>query len=63
MGREMRGRFKSEGTYVYLWRIHVDVWQKATEFCKQFPSIKNKFKKMNKHVMFILISDEVDLNV
>ena len=21
------GRFKREGTYVYLWLIHVDVWQ------------------------------------
>ena len=23
-GREMGGRFKREGTYVYLWLIHVD---------------------------------------
>ena len=30
MGREMGGRFKREGTYVYLWLIHVDIWQKAT---------------------------------
>ena len=22
------GMFKREGTYVYLWLIHVDVWQK-----------------------------------
>ena len=22
------------GTYVYLWLIHVDVWQKPTQFCK-----------------------------
>ena len=29
-----RGRFKREGTYVYLWLIHVDVWQKPTKFCK-----------------------------
>ena len=27
-------RFKREGTYVYLWLIHVDVWQKPTQFCK-----------------------------
>ena len=25
MGREMGGRFKREGTYVYLWLIHVEV--------------------------------------
>ena len=25
MGREMGGRFKREGIYVYLWLIHVEV--------------------------------------
>ena len=35
MGREMRGGFKSEGTYVYLWLIHVDIWQKITKFCEE----------------------------
>ena len=28
--REVRGRFKREGTYVYLWLIQVDVWQTPT---------------------------------
>ena len=23
-----------EGTHVYPWLIHVDVWQKPTQFCK-----------------------------
>ena len=23
-----------EGTYVYLWLIHVDAWQKPTQYCK-----------------------------
>ena len=23
-----------EGTYVYLWQIHVDIWQKLTQYCK-----------------------------
>ena len=36
MGREVGGRFKREGTYVYLCLIHVDVWQKPTQFCKAF---------------------------
>ena len=31
---EMRGRFKREGTYIYLWLIHADVWQKPLQFCK-----------------------------
>ena len=26
--------FKSEGTYVYLWLIHVNVWQKPSQHCK-----------------------------
>ena len=25
MGREMGGRFKKEGMYVYLWLIHVEI--------------------------------------
>jgi len=32
MGREMGGRFKKEGTYVYVW--HHVIWQKTTKFCK-----------------------------
>ena len=27
-------RFRREGTYVYLWLMHVDVWQKPTQYCK-----------------------------
>ena len=26
-------RFKGEGTCVYLWLIHTDVWQKPTQYC------------------------------
>ena len=32
--RGVGGRFKREGTYVYLWLIHVDVWQNPTQSCK-----------------------------
>ena len=46
------GRFKREGTYVYLWLIHVDAWKKPTQFCKAVifqlkinTLIKNKDKK------------------
>ena len=31
---DVGGRIQREGTYVYLWLIHVDVWQKPTEYCK-----------------------------
>ena len=34
MGREMGRWFKREGTYVYLWLIHIVVWQKPNQFCK-----------------------------
>ena len=34
MGREMGGRFWREGTHVYLWLIHVDVWQNPSQYCK-----------------------------
>ena len=34
MGWEVGGRFKREGTCVYLWLIHADVWQKPTQYCK-----------------------------
>ena len=43
---EVGGRFKREGTYVYLWLIHVDVWQKPTQHCKAIiRQLKIKRKK------------------
>ena len=32
MGWEAGGSFKRQGTYVYLWLIHVDAWQKPTQY-------------------------------
>ena len=34
IGWEVGERFKKEGTYLYLWLIHVDVWQKPIQYCK-----------------------------
>ena len=31
MGWQVSGRSKREGTYVYLWLIHVAIWQKPTQ--------------------------------
>ena len=43
MGR----RFKREGTYVYLQLIHVDVWQKPTQYCKAIILLQiNNFLKI-----------------
>ena len=50
MGREMGGSFKREGTYVYLWLIHVEVWQKTTEFCKAIILQLTKQNKQTTHV-------------
>jgi len=43
---EMGGRFRKEVIYVYLWLIHVDLWQKPTQYCKAIVlQLKiNKFK-------------------
>jgi len=43
------GRFKREGTYIYLWLIHVVVWQKPIQHCKaiilQLKILKKKLSK------------------
>ena len=39
---------KREGTYVYLWLIHVVRWQKPTHYCKAIIlQLKIKLKKKN----------------
>ena len=44
---EVGERFKREGIYVYLWLIHVDVWQKSTQFRKAITCVDhNKLWKM-----------------
>ena len=52
---------KREGTYVYLWLIHVDIWQKTTKFCKaiilQFKKKTNKIRLRKKETM-VYITDE-----
>ena len=30
----VRERTENEGTHVYLWLMHVDVWQKPTHYCE-----------------------------
>ena len=45
MGWEVGRRSKGEETYVYLWLIHVDVWQKPTQYCK---AIKKNLKITSK---------------
>ena len=46
MRQEVGGRFKREGTYGYLWLIHVAVWQKPVQYYNAIIlQLKNKLKK------------------
>ena len=38
----MEGRFKREGTYIYLWLTHTVVWQKQIQQCKTIIQLKTK---------------------
>ena len=50
MGCEVGRRFRRKGTYVYLWLIHADVWQKPTQYCKAIIQLKiNDFLKKKKN--------------
>jgi len=42
------GKFKKEWTYVYLWPIHVDIWQKPTQYCKAI-TLQLNFIKIKKN--------------
>ena len=50
MGWEVGGRFKREGTYVYLWLIHDDVWQKSAQYCKVITlQLKKSYKPLTRN--------------
>ena len=61
---EVGGRFKREGTYVYIWLIHVGMWQKPTQYCKaiilqlkmkkEFWSFEQKFDGLVALIMRVL---------
>ena len=45
---KVEGRFKREWTYVYLWFIHVDIWQKPTQYCEAI-ILQLKINKLKKN--------------
>ena len=47
--------FRREETYLYLWLIHVDVWQKPAQYCKTI-SLQFEKKKKEKNISFEVIS-------
>ena len=52
---EVGGRFKRKETYVCLWLIHGDVWQKPTQYCTaiilQLNKQTNKLKVEKKNIV------------
>ena len=59
----MGGKFKRERTYVYLWLIHVAVWQKPKQYCKaitlQLKMISKIYKAKKKKELKL----EIDITV
>ena len=60
----MVGRFKKEGTYVYLWLIHAVVQQKPTKHCKAIIPLKIFKKKKKKEEgmkkLFLLFKEVIE---
>ncbi|MDK7215580.1 hypothetical protein, partial [Corynebacterium pyruviciproducens] len=54
-GREVQ---EGNGIYVYLWLIHVDIWQKPPQYCKAIilQLIKQNLKKESRGVWEATIS-------
>ena len=52
MGMDMGRKFERAGTYVYLWLIHVDVWQKPTKSFKAVICQLIKNLKLRKETPF-----------
>jgi hypothetical protein len=62
LGWEMGQRLKKEMTYVYLWLIHVNVWQKPTEHCKA-SILQLKINKFLKRLVCIESEHTVPLDL
>ena len=50
----MEGRLMMEGTNLYQWWIHVDVWQKPTQYCKAI-ILQLKTKKLKEKIYLVFI--------
>ena len=61
METELGERFKREGAFVYLRLINVDVWQKATQYCKAIIlQLKKKFKEQKSYSFTSITTMELD---
>ena len=59
--RGVGGRFKSEGTNVYLWLIHIDIRQKPTQYCKAIIFQLKQMKKIKLHIQRVQSKDRKDI--
>ena len=55
-GKGDEREFQERGVYVYLWLIHVEIWQKTTKFCKAI-ILQLKINKLKKKLQQHLVSD------
>ena len=64
-GWEVGWRFKREWTYVYLWLIYVDVWQKPTQHYKAIIlQLKiNNFLKKNNFFMIRVVLHILEISI
>ena len=67
-GWEVGWKFKKEGTYVHLWLIYVDVWQKPTQHYKAilkyaFQLKINNFLKKNNFFMIRVIVHILEISI
>ena len=51
MGRDGGRRLKRERTYVYLWLIHVTIWQRPTQRVKEFKKSINQQINIKKIIL------------
>ena len=61
MGTEVGGGFRIEGTHVCLWPIHIDVWQKLSQYCNYPPIKKKKHKEGLPNCLKFQNAHDVDL--
>ena len=47
---------------MYLWLIHVDVWQKSTQYCKAI-ILQLKIKCLKKHAWLRILLQQTFLNI
>ena len=61
-GVQGRGRFRREGTYVYLWLIHHVAWQKSTQYWKVI-ILQLKKHTCHTHIRLMLLGLRIHIHL